>query len=230
MPAAWQASGTLLGSTGADITPVIPTHAAADIIIMLASSRVVTETCLTPSGWTLLHGPIDVTAWRTYVFYKRAVSAAEANGLLDWSAATGEKYGQVHTVRGAQHYASPFAASGLAADVTDPIAVAGVTSTLANQLIIVAGIGSDNASASVVVTSTDPATYTQNHFSTIITGADATGSFHSLARVTAGATGTVTLDHNSTMPAEGVLVAAMLSFVAPAERVYLQAVNRSATW
>lgn len=215
MPAAWQASGTLLGSTGADITPVNPVHAANDILILLAASRVVTETCLTPSGWTLKAGPIDTTAWRTYVFYKRAASNAETNPLLDWSAAVGEKYGQVHTVRGAITSGDPFAAASLAADLTDPIAVAGVTSTEAGQLIIVAGIGSDNASASVSVTSTDPASYTQRHFSTIITGADATGSFHDATRATAGATGTVTLDHVSTMPAEGVFVAAMIDAPIP---------------
>ncbi len=211
MPAAWQASGTLLGSTGADITPVIPAHAADDILILLAASRVATETCLTPSGWTLKAGPIDTTAWRTYAFYKRAASGAETNPLLDWSAAIGEKYGQVHTVRGAIATGDPFAAASLAADLTDPIAVAGVTSTLASQLIIVAGIGSDNASASVTsVTATDPSSYTQQHFSTIITGADASGLFFTATRTTAGATGTVTIDHVSTMPGMGVLVAAML--------------------
>lgn len=209
--AAWQASGTLLGSTGADISPVWPTHAIGDIGIVMAASRVQTETCLTPSTYTLLHGPIDSTAWRGYVFYKRATSAAEANVLLDWSAAVGEKYGQVHTIRGAVSSGTPFAASGLAGDVTDPIAVAGVTSTVEAQTVIVVGIGSDDASASVTVTCANaPTAFTQRHFSTITTGADATGSFHSQERTPAGATGTVTLDHNSTMPAEMVLVAALL--------------------
>jgi len=214
MPAAWQASGTLLGAlTTADVTPVIPAHAIDDILICLTSNRVITNTCATPSGWTLLGGPQDSTAWRTYAFWKRAVSAAETNPLCDWTATSADKYAQVHTVRGALAVGSPFAASALGSDLTDPIAVGGVTSTLANQLIIVVGIGSDNVSASVTVTSTDPATYTQRHFSTIGTGADATGSFHDATRATAGATGTVTLDHNSTMPAEAVLVAAMSDLI-----------------
>ncbi len=211
MPAAWQASGTLLGAlTTADVTPVIPAHAIYDILICLTANRVVTNTCATPSGWTLLAGPIDTTAWRTYCFWKRATSASETDPLCDWTATSADKYAQVHTARGAIASGSPFAASGLAADLTDPIAVAGVTTTEAGQLVIVVGIGSDNASASVTVSATDPASFTQRHFSTIVTGADATGSFHDATRATAGATGSVTLDHNSTMPAEGVLVAAML--------------------
>jgi hypothetical protein len=213
MPAVWQASGTLLGSTGADISPVWPAHAAGDCGIVLAASRVTTETCATPSGYTLLRGPIDTTAWRTYVFFKCALSAAEANVLLDWSAAVGEKYGQVHTLRGADTMpAHPFADNILSADTVDTIASTGVTSTLPGQLIIVAGIGSDNASASMVsVTATDPSSFTQRHYSTIITGADATGWFFDATRTTAGATGTVTQDFNSTMPAAGVFVAAVLN-------------------
>jgi hypothetical protein len=209
--AVWQASGTLLGSTGADITPVIPAHATNDILILVASSRFVSETLLTPSGWTLTHGPIDNTSWRTYFFYKRAASGAETNPLLDWSGALGEKYGQVHTIRGAITTGDPYETGATAlADLTDPIVVTGTTTQVASQLVIVAGIGSDNASASMTsVTSTDPATYTQRHFSTIATGADATGWFFTAIRATAGATGNVTNDFVSTMPAGAALVAAI---------------------
>lgn len=208
---AWQASGTLLGAlTTADVTPVIPTHAIDDILICITANRVVTNTCATPSGWTLLHGPIDSTAWRSYVFYKRAVSAAETNPLCNWTATSADKYAQVHTLRGCIRTGSPFAATSLASDLTDPIAVAGVTTTRISQLVIAVGIGSDNASASVTVTATDPSSLTQRHFSTITTGADATGSFHNAIRSGVGATGNVTLDHNSTMPAEAVFVAALL--------------------
>jgi hypothetical protein len=208
---AWQASGTLLGSTGADITPVIPAHALDDILILLASSRVVTETCLTPANWTLKHGPIDSgTTWRTYAFWKRAQSGAETNPLLDWSAAVGEKYGQVHTVREAIASGDPFAASVLAADDTDPITTAGVSSTLPNQRIIVAGIANDNLSTTVTVTGTDPAAYALNHYSDIATGADAAGWFASAVRATAGATGNIVSDFDAAMPAGAALVAAML--------------------
>ena len=217
MAVSWFGTGTLLGSTGADITPTLPASTAAnDILICMAASRDVTETCLTPSGWTLKSGPTDNTAWRVYVFYKRA-AGGDANPLLDWSAAVGEKYGQVHAVRGAITSGDPFAAAALTVDLTDPIVSTGVTTTAANQYVMAVGIGSDNASASVTVTATDPATWTQRHYSTIMTGADAAGSFHDQVRATAGATGNVTNDHNSTMPAMGVFVAAVTEAVLVAQ-------------
>lgn len=222
MAAAWQASGTLLGAlTTNDVTPVIPTHQADDILICITANRVTTNTCSTPSGWTLLHGPIDATNWRTYVFWIRATSGAMTNPLCDWTATSADKYAQVHTIRGAITTGSPFAGSALLADVTDPIAAAsGVSTAAASQLVAVVGIGSDNASASVTVTGTDPSSFTQRHFSTIATGADATGSFHEATRASAGAVGTVTLDHNSTMPAMGFLVAALTDAPAPTFRPY----------
>lgn len=210
----WQASGTLLGAlTTNDVTPVIPAHAADDILICITANRVVTNTCSTPAengGWTLLHGPIDQTAWRSYVFWIRATSAAMTNPLCDWTATSADKYAQVHTVRGCISTGSPFAASALSADLTDTIASTGVTTTLGGQNVVVVGIGSDNASASMTsVTATDPSSFTQRHYSTITTGADATGWFFEAVRTAAGATGTVTQDFNSTMPAAGVLVAAL---------------------
>lgn len=207
MAAVWQASGTLLGSTGADITPVIPAHTANDILVCIAASRVVTETCATPSGWTLKSGPVDTTGWRTYVFYKRAASGSETNPLLDWSAATGEKYGQVHTFRGATVTGDPFSAAVLAADLTDPIATTGITTVVAGKRVIVVGIASDNLSTTVAVTSTDPATYTLHHYSDITTGADAAGWCASNTRSAAGATGTVTSDFDQAMPAGAAFVA-----------------------
>jgi len=212
MPAAWQASGTLLGAlTTADVTPVIPTHAADDILICITANRNLANTCSTPAGWTLLHGPIDNTTWRTYVFWKRAASGAETDPLCDWTATSSDKYAQVHTIRGAITTGSPFAASVLHVDLTVNIVSTGVTSTETNQLVVVVGIGSDNASSSMVsVTATDPSSFTQRHFSTITTGADATGWFFDATRATAGATGDVTQDFNQTMPAGGVLVAAIL--------------------
>ena len=212
--AAWQATGTLLGSTGADISPVPPAHQTHDILVLLASSRVITETLLTPANYNLLAGPIDVTGWRTYAFWRRALNAAAGNPLCDWSAAVGEKYGQIHTIRGAfrgDPTQSPFAnTNGLVGDLTDPNAVAGCTTSVNDQLAVVLGIGSDNLASSAVVTATDPAAFTVRSYTTIATGADAAGWAYSATRATAGATGTVTVDHNAAMPAAAILVAAIL--------------------
>lgn len=226
MPADWQASGTLLGvaGTGADISPVWPTHAIGDIGILLAASRDATQTCLTPSGWNLLAGPTGLTAWKAYAFWKRAASGAEGNPLCDWNAQTVDRYGQIHTIRGAISDGNPFVNPILHGDVTDPIVfTGGITTVQQKQLVIVAGIGSDNASASVTVTATDPASFTERHFSTITTGADATGTFHGAVRTDTGETGNITLDHNSTMPAFIALVAGIIEENPPGFRTTMRA-------
>lgn len=218
MAAAWQASGAIAGSgTGADITVVIPAHQADDILILFAASRVITETCLTPSGWTLLYGPVDETAWRTYIFWMRATSGSETNPLLDWSATAGEKFGQIHTIRGAIKTGDPFAASAQTDGAADPGVCTGVTTTEANQLVIVAGIGADNlTSLAPTTTSTDPATYTSRHYSEVTIGADASGWFLDANRATAGATGNVSCDFNAAPLHWSILVAAILDEPPPA--------------
>src|SRR5687767_6664793 len=112
MAVAWQASGTLLGSTGADITPVNPAHASLDVLLLHAVARSNAVTLATPSGWNAIAGPIDQgTTWRHYWFWKRAAGAAETNPLCDWSATTGDKYGVVHCFRGAIASGNPIEAS-----------------------------------------------------------------------------------------------------------------------
>jgi hypothetical protein len=158
-----------------------------------------------------LHGPIDTTAWRSYVFYKRAASASETNPLCDWTATSADKYAQVHTIRNTIKTGSPFAASVLSAGTADPGIATGVTSTLNGQLIVNVGIGADNLSGSMTdVTGTDPTTFTNRHYSTITTGADANGWFYTAVRATAGATGTISNNFAAAPTAWGVFVAAIL--------------------
>jgi hypothetical protein len=108
-------------------------------------------------------------------------------------------------------------------DTTDTIVTAGTTSVAATgDLMIVVGIGSDNASASVTVTDSGGGrTYTQRHFSTIATGNDACGWFHD-STVTGSNQGNITCDFNSTIPAATVLGAAIrpAGFPAPLVTAY----------
>jgi len=193
--AAWQATGTLLGAlTTSDVTPVIPAHAAGDILICQTANRVITNTCATPSGWTLLDGPTDQgTIWRSYTFWKRATSGAETNPLCDWTATSADKYGIVHTIRGALSTATPFAAQAFTVGTATSAVATGVTTTDVNQLVIATGLNGDNLHTSITsVSGTDPASYTQRGFGTITTGADAGMLLFSAVRATAGATGNVT--------------------------------------
>src|SRR5688500_12932802 len=129
MASTWVASGTLLGSTGADITPVIPTHLADDTLVLHSFARSNAVTLTTPAGWNLIAGPIDQgTTMRNYWYWKRAASGAETNPLCDWSATTGEKYAVVHVFRGNIISETPYEASQASVGTADPGVATGVTS------------------------------------------------------------------------------------------------------
>ena len=222
MAVTWQATGTLLGSTGADITPVNPAHATDDILILQACSRVTTETLLTPASWTLLAGPTNTgTIWRSYWFWIRATSGSMTNPLCDWSAATGQKYGVVHNVRGAIATGSPFAASAVTAGTADPGSATGVTTAVDSQFVLTLGLVADNLATAVTVTATDPASFTQRTYTTIATGADAGQFFTDAVRATAGATGAVSHDFNGVPLAWAILVGAITEAVAAAGQPFL---------
>lgn len=212
MPVVYTAAGALTGAlTTADVTPPNPAHAGGDILICITAHRVITETCATPSGWTLLFGPVDETAWRSYVFWKRADGAAETNPLCDWTSVTGgDKYGQVHGIRGAIGFGSPFADSQWTDGAADPAVCTGVTTVAANQFVCALGLDADNLASAATTTSTDPASYSQRTFNTTSVGADAGGFFFDALRATAGATGNISVDFNGVPLHWGVLTAVVI--------------------
>jgi hypothetical protein len=214
---AWQASGTLLGSTGADITPVNPAHQADDILILHAWARSTAVTLTTPSGWTAIAGPIDQsTTMRNYWFWKRAASGAETNPLCDWSATTGDKYGVVHNVRGAIASGNPIEASATTAGTASPGVATGVTTLTAAALVCSIGMSTDNTLSAVAATATDPSALTQRDFEAIGTGADAAMWISTANRALAGATGNVSHAFTGAVLAWGILVAAIAEEVAAA--------------
>lgn len=233
MAVAYQASGTLTGAlTTNDVTPPNPAHLIDDILILITANRVITNTCATPAGgWTLLHGPVDETAWRSYIFWLRCDTAAETNPLCDWTATSADKYAQVHSLRGAITTGSPFAATAWTDGAADPAVATGVTTTVANQFVFSVGLNADNLATAATTTATDPAAWTQRHFSVIGTGADAGGYLFSAVRATAGATGNVSHDFNGVPLHWGIMVGAVLEATAvvlpPKSVVVNQAVNRA---
>lgn len=211
MAVAYTASGALLGAlTTNDVTPVNPAHVADDILICITANRVITNTCATPSTWTLLTGPNDETAWRSYVFWKRATSGGETNPLCDWTATSADKYAQVHGIRGAIISGSPFAAFAWTDGAANPAVCTGVTTTAANQYVLALGLQADNLGTVSAFTATDPSTLTERHNTTIATGADAGGFYGDGTRVTTGATGNVSVDFSAAPLHWGILVAAIL--------------------
>ena len=213
MVASLVGTGALLGSTGADITPVLPTHLSGDILFLQACARSTAVTLTTPSGWTLIGaGPTDQsTTWRSYWYWKRAASASETNPLCDWSATTGDKYGRAYGVREAVSTGTPYEASQATAGTADPGNATGVTTLSTDALLLSIGMAADDAATSVGVIATDPISWTMPSYEISTTGADA-GSWAAWARRGApGATGTVIHDFNAAPLQWCVLILSVIS-------------------
>jgi hypothetical protein len=182
-----------LANGTADGTPTLPAHAADDCFIMGVHRRSLTNTLLTPAGWTLLAGPWNSVAERHYLFGRRATSGAETNPLLDWSATAGDFFALIANYRGCRLTSTPWDVIGATSVGTaSPITASGITTNNANDLVVVyQGYGDDNnLAATFATTGTDPAAYAE-HFASSTTGADGTIQIAEGARVTAGATGTI---------------------------------------
>jgi hypothetical protein len=215
MAVVWQASGTLLGSTGADITPTIPSHAADDILLLHAWARSNAVTLSTPSNWNPIAGPTDQsTTMRNYWYWKRATSGAETNPLCDWSATTGDKYAVVHCIRGALTSGSPIEASQPTTGTASPGVATGVSSATDNALICSVGMSTDNTLSAVAATATDPTTLNQREFEAIATGSDAAMWISTANRTAAGATGNVSHAFTGAVLAWGILIVAIAEAVA----------------
>lgn len=208
MTASVVSAGALLGSTGADITPVLGTETVGQVAVTQAVARSNAVTCLTPAGWTLLAGPSDSgTTWRSYWFWK-AITGVTADPLHDWSAVTGDKYGRCYLIDGADT-ANPFVAQAVTMGTADPGVATGVTTTAASQLVASFGMMADNLATTVAVTATDPASWANFGFTTIATGADAGAWASSATRATVGATGNVSHDFDAAPLAWAILITAI---------------------
>jgi hypothetical protein len=210
MAVLYQASGSIAASTGADVTPAWPTHVADDIGIAHVFYRSQSPTVATPSGWTLLSGPYDGGAsTRHYWFWKRAAGASETNPLMDKSAATGDTYARIYTIRGAWTGGNPFEGIEPSShDTSDPVSITGVTSLTANALIFgMVGEADDDAN-DFTVSATDPAAFSQdNELST--TGADGLMGRFNASRTAAGATGSISINWQTAPDGGATLVVAI---------------------
>jgi hypothetical protein len=189
-------------STGADVTPVLGLHAANDVMIMLGTVRDVDDT-VTVSGWTAMTGSpwSRSTVERYWVFWKRAVSAAETNPLFDKSTATGDTYAVVCVWRGVSTAASPpFDVGAATTGTSDPATCTALTTTVEDtQVVVILGYGDDN-NASIITTSTDPAEYLEI-WAPSATGSDGTVSYSFGNKSVAGSTGTASIDFNASVTA-----------------------------
>ncbi len=210
MAVAWQATGTLQASTGADITPVNPSHLANDILLLVAWVRG-TSALTTPSNWTLITSVTNGAGITVYWYWKRATTAAETNPLCDFGSATGDKYAVVHCIRGARKVGNPYQAFAAEQTTTDPDPLASVTTTEANSLIVFTAAVLDNLATGVTVTAdVAPTTIAQRNYQTSATGSDGGCGIATDVKATAGAI-VVTRDFTGGVP--GIHGVAVFEFI-----------------
>src|SRR3989449_532405 len=193
--AAYQAVGILAASTGADVTPGLPTYQPNDIFLLLGWVRDQDDT-VTVSGWTAIPGtPFDRgTTSRYWLFWRRAASSSETAPLFDKSGATGDTYAWIIDYRGAVTTGNPWQAVGTPATGTsDPASIPAISTTTDNALVVVAVGGEDNNNAAITTTSTDPASYTE-HYVDSMTGSDGALTFSEQLGPPPGATAALSVD------------------------------------
>lgn len=204
MAAAWQATGTLAASTGADITPTNPAHLAGDILLLVAWGRSASATLATPAGWTFAASASSTGVG--YLFWKRATDAATANPLCDWNSLTGDKYAVVHCMRGCTKVGAPLSSyfyRGLAATTTDPL-VSGIQTITQydNSLIVFIGAVLDNAATGFTITGdVAPTSLTQHSYTTSAIGTDAGQGIATGTKATVG-TIIISTDYTGGVPGE----------------------------
>src|SRR3989454_67529 len=193
--AAYEGVGIIAASTGADVTPSLPTYQPNDIFLLLGWVRDQDDT-VTVSGWTAIPGtPFDRgTTSRYWLFWRRAASSSETAPLFDKSGTTGDTYAWIIDYGGAITTGNPWQAVGTPATGTsDPASMPAISTTTDNALVVVAVGGEDNNNAAITTTSTNPGSYTE-HYVDSMTGSDGALTFSEQLRTSPGSTGAISVD------------------------------------
>lgn len=202
-------AGNIVAATSTtDPTVPLPTGMAAnDIILIHVYVRDVTDTT-TITGYTEIAQTDTANASHRW-FWKRH-SGSESNPVANRSASE-DCYARAYAFRGCITTGSPFDVVGTPAEFSsNPMSVSGITTTVADTMVVLMDGYADNNLASATTTSTD-LTWT-DIYAESATGAD--GSLH-MGRATksaTGDTGTITVTYNSSFTGgdqSGCLVVAL---------------------
>ncbi len=150
--AVWQATGALIQGAAA-VSPVWPTHLINDIGIMVVETGGESTVAIAPTGWTAVTGsPVTDVATtagsKLYIFWKRAVSNAEAAvSTLD---SGDHQVAQIFTFRGIIETGNPWdvVATGVKTTASLTATSPSVTTTVADTLVLlIVGRPNDLATA-----------------------------------------------------------------------------------
>ena len=202
-------------STGADVTPALPTHQADDIFLLQVLVRDVDDT-LTVSGWTQIATIDEGTTARHWWYWKRATSSSESNPVVDKSGSTGDTYASVTSYRGAATSGDPWEVKGTASctGTADPFSLNGISTLTDGSLVVASWNDRDNAVNSATYSATDPSVLTSNMHHKSAVGADGLNSSGSAVRTSSGATGNVSVNPSKTPDGVCGIVLALKPYIA----------------
>jgi hypothetical protein len=190
-------------STAGQFTVTLPAHQAGDVLLAITWYRA-SATVATPTDWTQAATWLRGTS-RYYVHWLRATSGAETNPLFDYTG-TDDGYGMVAVYRGVAAGSPPYDVLGATATGTaNPATLTGITTLVADALVVALIGGEDNTGTGATMTATDPAAFTE-HYDESATGTDGCVAIGEASRATAGATGNVSCNFGATVVGWGGLV------------------------
>jgi hypothetical protein len=175
---------------------VLPAHVADDVGIIYGWARAITATITVDQSWTQL------TTWddtdendRHFIWWKRFTSGGETNPTISRTNNSGDLFAMGAVYRGVRTTGDPYENLGTPVfSATDNYNLNGITTSSAENLVVVCvGMGDNNATG-VTITSTDPAGYTE-HYTESAVGGDGCVTIAEAERTNAGATGNINVTY-----------------------------------
>ena len=196
----YQAAGAVVSGTGA-ITPAWPTHQSGDVALLIVESANQAISLSTPAGFAeVTNSPqgtgtaAGTAATRLAVYWKRATTSAEAQPTV---ADSGDhQIARIITFRGVIASGNPWdvTAGNVASSASTSVSIPGVTTTVANTLVvtIVANATDTSSARTSGWTNTNLASLTERVDSNTKSGNGGGFGVATGVKATAGATGNTT--------------------------------------
>lgn len=208
-PSVRSAAGATSGTTTTAVTVTKPAGVADGDYLYAGITNGGANTAPSgiPTDWVLVPGSSQSgTTWWGGVYRKHITSAAGEPANYTWSGATDSCTGAAVAVQAADQ-TTPEHAVTSRSNLSGTTGTAGLTTTVADCLILMFGLIDDNQTLSAYVCATDPATLTEA-IEQLSSGGDDTGvGIASALKATAGATGASSHTLGGMRNNTGVLIA-----------------------
>jgi hypothetical protein len=203
-PSVRAAGSATAGNTTTSVTVNKPSGTAADdvLVAVVVNGGAASAPSTVPSGWSLLTSSSGTTWWGG-VYYLVAGGSEPAN--YTWDGFTDSCTGCMVAVQGADP-ADPFDVHNAQANTNSNVACAGVTTTVADTLVLGLAAVDDNQTISNWACATDPTTLTEQVEQLSSGGVDTGSGIAAATKASAGATGSLSATLGGTRDNSGFIV------------------------